>query len=274
MNNYVQTRVKKFSNRYGIALIMIFIIIGGAIHPVVAYDADVYHDGGILTGDKITIHPSYSPDTLKQMNETRDFFLDIKQNWSNLTLEEQKIPPDLLYLISLQKTSKNLADEYIVRHQMSEIFKPATYQEGTRIEKTPDMVLLEIMVYSGNSTHILDPYVYQVHSRAEEWRILHAWVEVSKINKIANLSEVSIIRKVSLGLFNVGSVETQGNASLHSKNVLELPDGPDGKGISIGIISDGMNHVSDAIDSGDLPSSLTGNILSDGMGVDKINSSE
>lgn len=52
--------------------------------------------------------------------------------------------------MSLQKTSENLSD----------YFKPATYQEGTTIKKTPDIVLLEIMVYSGNSTHILDPYIY------------------------------------------------------------------------------------------------------------------
>lgn len=202
MNTIIQTRMNSRSKRSLITLIWVFIIIGGAIYPVTAYDADVYHDGGILTGDTNTTHPSYSPDTLKQMNETRVFFLDIKQNWSNLTPEEQKIPPDLLYLILLQKTSKNLSDEYIVRHQMSDIFKPATYQKGTTIEKTPDMVLLEIMVYSGNSTHILDPYVYSEHSRDEEGRGLHAWVEVSKIQEIANLSEVGIIRKVSFGLFN------------------------------------------------------------------------
>ncbi len=235
-------------------------------NPVAAYNTDVYQDGGILTGEPVKTHPSYSPETLKQMNETRDFFLAIRQNRSNLTHEEQKISPNILYLMSLQITSKNLSDVFFVQFQMSDIFKPATYQEGTTIKKTPDMVLLQIKVYSGNSTHILDPYIYQEHSRDEEGRTLNAWVEVSKIKEIANLSEVSIIDELSLGLFNIGSVETQGNATLHSKNVLELPTGPDGKGISIGIMSDGMNHVSDAIQSGDLPSTLPSNILSEGQG--------
>jgi hypothetical protein len=34
MNKKVQTRLKEFSNRSGIALIMIFIIIGGVVYPL------------------------------------------------------------------------------------------------------------------------------------------------------------------------------------------------------------------------------------------------
>lgn len=68
-------------------MILGFIIIEGAVHPVAAYNTDVYQDGGILTGEPVKTHPGYNPETLKQMNETRDYFLAIRQNRSNLTHE-------------------------------------------------------------------------------------------------------------------------------------------------------------------------------------------
>ncbi|PWR72590.1 hypothetical protein DK846_06385 [Methanospirillum lacunae] len=51
---------------------------------------------------------------------------------------------------------------------------------------------------------------------------MDAWVEVSKIKEIANLSEVAIIRRVSLGLFNIDTVEIQRNATLHLKIVSDV----------------------------------------------------
>lgn len=55
-------------------------------------------------------------------------------------------------------------------------------------------------------------------------------VKISDILNIANLSAVGAIKTVTYGLYNIGSVETEGNAPLHlkDKDILELPHSPDG----------------------------------------------
>jgi hypothetical protein len=216
-NKNAQTRLKEFSNRYCIAIIMVFIIIGGSVYPVVADKGDVYHDGGLFTEDMKNKHPVYAPGVLQKMTESSNSVIAIKQNWANLTPAEQKTTPTLLYLISLQKTSNNLSDEYLVQQMMSaNLLKTATSQGEMTTGKSPDLIFLDIKMKPNNSTHSIDPYIYKLNGRAEDWGAITTWVKISDLMHIANLSGVGSIRTVTYGLFNIGTVEIQGNTTLHS----------------------------------------------------------
>ncbi len=207
-NKKVQTRLKEFSNRSGIALIMVFIIIGGPVYPVAADMGDVYHDGGLFTEDMKNKHPVYAPGVLQKMTESSNSVIAIKQNWANLTSAERKMSPEMLYLISLQKTSNNLSDEYLVQQMMSaNLLKTATSQGEMTTGNPPDIIFLDIKMKSNNSTHSVDPYIYKLNGRAEDWGAITTWVKISDLMNIANLSGVGSIRTVTCGLYNNGTVE-------------------------------------------------------------------
>lgn len=183
---------------------MIFIIIGGAVYPVAAAKDDVYHDGGLFTEDMKNKHPVYAPGFLQKMTESSNNVSSIVQNWSNLTSAEQKMSPDLIYLISLQKTSNNLSDEYLVQQMINaNLLKTSTGQGEITTESPPDIIFLDIEMTSGNSTHSIDPYIYKLDSRREDWEAITTWVKISDIMNIANLSGVGSIRKITYGLYNI-----------------------------------------------------------------------
>ncbi len=225
-----------------VEIILVMIIIGCMAPPVFGYQ---FSNG---------IQNTLPPLNISKIISGEPSHTDLSK--SNLTPIELKLGSDLRDLLAIQKTSKDLKNE-----------KPAQYLEnvglyksgnvslinGISVQTSPDIVLIRITISPGNSTHILDPYIYQLNSRRESSRALSAWVDVSKIGEIANISTVTSIRTVTPASYGMGSYPTQGNGTLHVKEILELPEGPAGDGIKIGVISDGMTHWSDANLSKDLP---------------------
>lgn len=192
-------------------------------------------------------------------------------NYSTLTPEEQKLPPELLYLLYPDRFSmdmvtidstKNLQNA-VTSLQNANLYKAGsvTTIDGVSIETSPNLVFLDIILWPGNSTHILDPYIYELVARSKISDSLEAWIDILNIEKIANIPEVMRIDIVTYAKAGVGPKETEGNETLHAKEVLELSNTCGGEGIRIGVISDGVNHISDAIGWGELPDNITiGNV--------------
>ena len=123
-----------------------------------------------------------------------------------------------------------------------------------------------IYVKPGYSTHIIDPYVYEVPNRDEENNFAVAWVDINKLDTVAAVEGVRLIREVIPPVVNIGSVTTQGDTVLNTANVRSLY-GYSGTGMKIGVISDGVDHLSESVATGDLPSNVR--VLSNTIGGDE-----
>ena len=89
-----------------------------------------------------------------------------------------------------------------------------------------------------------------------------ASVSASQIEKAADLEKVSYISLPNYGWVNVGSQQTQCDALLNFDD-LRAALGVSGVGITVGVISDGIFGLGNAISSGDLPST---NFVRNGLG--------
>ncbi|MGD0534090.1 MAG: PKD domain-containing protein [Methanoregula sp.] len=134
--------------------------------------------------------------------------------------------------------------------------------------KTPsgELVFVYIYVKPGYSTHIVDPYVYEVPNRDEENNFAVAWVDTSKLDTVTAVEGVRLIREVIPPAVNIGSVTTQGDTVLKTANVRSLY-GYSGSGMKIGVISDGVDHLSASVATGDLPNNV--HVLSNTQGGDE-----
>ncbi len=138
-------------------------------------------------------------------------------------------------------------------------------KNGTTVIAKTDMIYVNIAVTSGISTHILDSYLYPPIGRNEDifglysnWNgnNVDAWVELSQVMNIANISSVRRISPVILGTFTKGSITTEGDGIHHSDLARNLVNNTNLSEIKIGVISDGVTNKQQAISSGDLPASL------------------
>jgi len=84
---------------------------------------------------------------------------------------------------------------------------------------------------------------------------IQGWVDISRINNLTNLDNVSLVTTPSYGHKRVGSRTTAGDSILLSN--LVRAQGFTGQGVKVGIISDGSAGLSIAQALGDLPSNVT-----------------
>lgn len=89
---------------------------------------------------------------------------------------------------------------------------------------------------------------------AESGTPVQARVPISKLSSLAALEIVAVVTEPSYGAASVGSRLTQGDA-LMNLNDLRARLGVDGTGVTVGVISDGIFGLQDAIALGDLPAS-------------------
>ncbi len=129
-----------------------------------------------------------------------------------------------------------------------------------------ELVYVYIYVKPGYSTHIIDPYVYEIPNRDEENNFAVAWVDIKKLDSVAAVEGVRLIREVIPPVMSIGSVTTQGDTVLKTANVRALY-GYSGSGMKIGVISDGVDHLSSSVATGDLPNNV--HVLSNTIGGDE-----
>jgi len=185
---------------------------------------------------------------------------------NNLTASQKKLTTSLLLA---SDPSVLPGDNYTHDIQLSLITKtpspdsPTVIPSKTAQDLSGELIYVYIHVLPGNSTQLVDVYVSEVTDRDEEHNLVVAWVDRRSLGAVASLECVRTIEEVIPPVVNTGSVLTQGDIIHSTANVRSLY-GYTGHGMKIGVISDGVNHLSDSVDSGDLPGNV--NVLSDGNG--------
>lgn len=146
-------------------------------------------------------------------------------------------------------------------------FRPASSISLSRDGRMAgDMVYVYIYLKPHAETQTIEPYVWEVTNRDKESHLAVAWVEVNDLETLASQEGVRTIRTVMPPLVRAGAVITEGDA-IHRTCDVRTTYSQSGSGVKVGIIADGVNHWTDARNSGDLPADLT--ILSDKIGGDE-----
>lgn len=76
-------------------------------------------------------------------------------------------------------------------------------------------------------------------------------IDAAALDRVAEFSWVHAVRPVDRAVVRAGSVTTEGDAAARAD--LVRAEGLDGSGVVVGVISDGVDHVGSAQQSGDLP---------------------
>ncbi|TAJ43450.1 PKD domain-containing protein [Methanofollis fontis] len=116
------------------------------------------------------------------------------------------------------------------------------------------------------STHVIDPYADEVTDRDEEHHLAAAHVSADDLLDLASVPSVLWVRQVLPPSVRTGSTVTEGDTLLRAAALREAT-GYGGAGMRIGVISDGVDHIDDAVASGDLPSDVQ--VLSNTCGGDE-----
>ena len=189
----------------------------------------------------------------------------------SLTLSEKKLSFDLLPLVESQLP--NTASKEKTIEELSEQQRVVTKEEPlkkldqTLVERNhPDLVYVYVETDQGTGAEEIDAKLWQVVDRDSELGLSAALVEVNKLAELAAEDKVKSIRTVVPPVVRAGSVVTEGDAIHQTDEVREIY-GQTGSGIKIGVISNGVDHISTAQDSGDLPEDV--NVLSNVVGGDE-----
>ncbi len=95
--------------------------------------------------------------------------------------------------------------------------------------------------------------------------LLQAWISLSDVESLASYEEVTALRQPGYAITNVGSALTQGDSALKADQA-RAAYGLDGSGVTVAAISDGVESLSVAQASGDLPASQMIDVLNVGNG--------
>jgi hypothetical protein len=171
--------------------------------------------------------------------------------------------------------SADKINHHILR-KIQELRTKGAVRENSSVEKKSESVESIVKVNESGSIHV---YVYVEKPSAatktflesmgavieiinEELGILQAWIPFDRIEECSRFPLVKRITFPSYGITNQGSKNTQGDAILKASQLRAL--GYDGRGIKVGVISDGVTNRSAAIALGDLPSNTS--VIDAGLG--------
>jgi hypothetical protein len=171
-----------------------------------------------------------------------------------LELTGKKKPSNKKTVITLKAEMKSLKQ-----------FIPAgSYVEKAGKYSSSDLVYVYIKTKTSEGISSVEPYTFKVDNIDPKSKLFTAWVEVTKLAQLELLSEVEMIQTVIAPKVNVAS---EGDEFHRTNLVRSLPNGSTGKGIKIGVISDGVDHLSESISSGALNSQVA--VLSNTVGGDE-----
>jgi len=190
----------------------------------------------------------------------------IEDSKSSMTDAQQKLSTDLLKLIN-----ENDPDEELIITEL-QMDTPAQFSTTNFISKNLDNQIPDDLVYAyiyfdpSSKIENIEPYVWSITDRDAKNKIAVAWVEVSNLEKLAGIEDVRNIRTVLPPEVRKGSVTTEGDA-IHRTDLVRTNYSYNGTGMKIGVISDGVNNLTSAQSSGDLPLNVT--VINDNMSGDE-----
>ncbi len=174
-----------------------------------------------------------------------------------------KLSTDLVQLIDPAARLPGQTRETVargVREQRAYRGTPGTRGPGA------EAVFVYVSLSAGSSTSLVDTYAVEVTDRDETNRLAAAWVSPDRLLALASQPFVRTVRTVDPPQVNTGSVTTEGAALLKS-DTFRSTLGHAGRGMKIGVISDGVDSWMTARDTGDLPAGV--HVLSNLCGGDE-----
>ena len=174
-----------------------------------------------------------------------------------------KLSTDLVQLVDAAARLPGQTRETIargLREQQAYRGTPGTRGAGT------EAVFVYVSLFAGSPTSVVDAYAVEVTDRDETNRLVAAWISPDRLTALASQAFVRTIRTVDPPRVNVGSVTTEGDALLRSDGFRSTL-GHAGRGMKIGVISDGVDSWEAARDSGNLPADV--HVLSNVQGGDE-----
>jgi len=115
---------------------------------------------------------------------------------------------------------------------------------------------LKCKIGSGQIVDYLRKENIPVTGKLDDLHIIDCRATKEQINKITVFDQVRNISLVERGYTKTGSVTSEGD-TLHNTDIVRQFIGVDGSGILVGVISDGVDNLSDAQFTNDLPETIT-----------------
>jgi subtilisin family serine protease len=189
---------------------------------------------------------------------------------SNLTTVQRRLSSDLVDLVERQKGDAGIQDQKLFyRAATDNLLLNSNSKMDSRDSAghdETDLIYVYIYLTPTASTAVIDPYVAEVTARDERHHRAVAWVRPRDLEALASLDAVKAVQTVlppltdqppnTLPLSGKGSAITEG-IELHNINQLIAILNRYGEGIKIGVVSDGVDNISESVESGDLPSDVT-----------------
>ena len=178
------------------------------------------------------------------------------------TVVQRKFSDDLLQLIdsNYPKTGMSREQEKKIMRAKGELksknqlnFANKDKQMLKISQPGDDQVNVYIFLKPSASTQFIDAYATNITYRDQEKHFVTAWVDLNNLEKLALNDEIISIQTVIPPLLN--TVTTEGDDLLRSNDVRNTYN-LKGKGVKIGVISDGVVHISDSINAGELPNTV------------------
>ena len=123
-------------------------------------------------------------------------------------------------------------------------------------EKGSIQTYIHVYTFGDEERALLESYEVAIEIVNEKHKIIQAWIPFDKLYQVAQLSFVKKITPPDYGYPRMGSVTTEGDV-IHRASELRIAEGLDGTGVKVGVIADGVDNLSSAQASGDLPAGIT-----------------
>lgn len=184
-----------------------------------------------------------------------------------MTHAQKKLSSDLLQATDEKFLPKGTTKKQIFNRMRNQkqLKETAAKQNGLTTAAMTS-VYVYVQLAEGADFDILNPFVIEIKNTDSENMLAACWVALDSLNALASLAGVKSVRTVRAPVVKTGSVNSEGDSVLRA-NLARAANGVNGKGVKIGVISDGVDHRASAIASGNLPANLT--VLSNVIGGDE-----
>jgi hypothetical protein len=200
-----------------------------------------------------------------QSNPKKKHILDKNR----LSHGERKLSTDLLNLVRPDLFSTTDLPKGLKSVKPLIARGPSVKAQGASIEVAADVVYVYIYLKKSASINAVDEFLSEITRVDEKNKIVVAYVEVARLSSLAEQDAVRVIRPVAPPEVDKVNV-TEGDA-IHRSDLVRttFPDGS-GEGMTVGVISDGVDSRSAAQSTGDLPADGAGlTVLSNTQGGDE-----
>ena len=172
--------------------------------------------------------------------------------------EKQRTTPGYNKVSSTINTFINqMKSRGITRQKVQELDPTTLSNPFVKInEKGSIQTYIHVDTYGDEEKALLEYYEVAIEVFNEKHKIIQAWIPFDKIYQVAQLSFVKKITSPDYAIPWVGSVTTEGDI-IHRASELRSNQGLDGTGVKVGVISDGVDNLSSAQATGDLPAGIT-----------------